>query len=76
MRRKMKQSYVAIDQYGQVHHIGHFAPRAELLRMLGRQHADKIYRTIGGKTQHVGWKIAGLWLDVFKLLPLKDACND
>jgi len=57
---------MAIDQYG-----NHFAdlgkhPRKELLSRLGRKRADKMYRdTTDGTAVHVGYIIAGLWLELY-----------
>jgi len=66
----MKQ-YMAIDQYGQTHH-GLTHPRKDLLEALGRRHADKMYvDTIKGKTFHVGYIIAGLWLSVYEVTPMR-----
>ena len=69
----MKRGYMAVDQYGQTYH-GLEHPRKDLLERLGRRHADKIYcDTTSGKTRHVGYIIAGLWLEVFAVSTWKEA---
>ena len=56
--------FIATDQYGQDYH-GLKHPRKDLLNRLGRQHASKMYRnTNDGRVRHVGYIIAGLWLEV------------
>lgn len=61
--------YIAIDQYGQTHYIKKH-PRKELLEQLGRTHASIMYRDKpDGSAMKVGYVIAGLWLEVFKMQP-------
>lgn len=64
----MKQlGYMARDQYGDTYHIGNNPPRKWLLNHFDRQHAEKMYcDTKSGKTKHVGYIIAGLWLTIFR----------
>lgn len=64
--------YVAMDQYGTTHHIDSKYPRQWLLNYYGRKHADKIYHDNlkTGKTDHVGWVIAGHWFNVYQVFPL------
>ena len=65
--------YMAVDQYGQSFH-GLQNPRADLLKRLGRKHASKMYRdTKDGRTRHVGYIIAGLWLEVYRVSTWKAA---
>jgi hypothetical protein len=61
--------YMATDQYGNTYH-GLTHPRKDLLEKLGRKHADKMYRDkTDGSTRHVGYVVAGCWLEVFKVTP-------
>jgi hypothetical protein len=61
--------YMAIDQYGNAHH-GLVHPRKDLLELLGRKHADKMYRDkTDGSIHHVGYVIGGLWLEVYEVKP-------
>ena len=70
------RGYMAIDQYGQTYHIGNNAPRKWLLQHFNRTHADKIYRDVAsGLIRHSGYKIAGLWLDIFRVCEWKKAGN-
>ena len=63
MRIKMKQQYVARDQYGRLFtDLSH--PRKDLLRFMHRQHAQKMY---AGNGQHVGYVIGGRWFIVYAL---------
>lgn len=65
--------YMAIDQHGQTWH-GLERPRRDLLKKLGRAHASKMYRDKkDGRTVHVGYIIAGLWLEVFEVKPWERA---
>jgi len=64
-------NYIARDQYNETYYIKGKHPRKALLALFYRQHADKIYRDTLIGSQHVGWVIAGHWLTVYKLLPLK-----
>ena len=63
---RFTMNHMAIDQYGQTYHgLGKY-PRKGLLERLGRKHADKMYiDTKSGKTYHVGYIIAGLWLTIY-----------
>ncbi len=59
--------YIGIDQHGQ-----HFTidkhPRKELLEQLGRCHAAKMYvDRKDGSVRHVGYIIAGLWINVHEV---------
>lgn len=58
---------MARDQYGQTWHDLGKHPRKELLRRLGRSHADRMYVDRAGKTYHVGYIIAGHWLTVYNV---------
>jgi len=63
--------YMAIDQFGQTHHdLVH--PRKDLLALFNRKHADKMYVTgKDGKDYHIGYVIAGQWLSVFEVVPMR-----
>ena len=63
--------HVGVDQYGQMYRLGCY-PRKELLETLGRSRAQKLYRddTSPQGYHHVGYVIAGLWIEVFTLAPL------
>ena len=63
--------YMAIDQYGQTFH-GLRHPRKELSELLGSKHVDKMYfDSIDGKKYQVGYVIAGHWLDIYEVIPLR-----
>ena len=63
----MTQQYMAVDQYGN-HYYGLVHPRKDLLERLDRKHANKMYMDYkDGSYKHVGYVIAGLWLDVYKI---------
>jgi len=67
----MKKQYMAIDQYGQTYH-GLEHPRKDLMNKLCCQHADRVYvDSADGKTYHVGYVIAGRWLNVYEVIPLR-----
>ena len=64
--------YMAIDQHGQTYHLDPKYPRKQLLDILGRKHASKMYvDTKSGEAKHIGWIIAGLWLRVYRVFDLK-----
>ena len=60
--------FIAMDQYGQHWPIKEH-PRKELLAIFGRRHAAKMYVDRKGHNRplHVGYIIAGHWVDVFGL---------
>ena len=60
-------SYMATDQYGNTYHdLKH--PRKDLMNQLGSQHVDKMYMdTVSGETHHIGYIIAGHWLNVYSV---------
>ena len=64
-------AYMAIDQYDQTYHIGRNPPRKWLLNHLGRNHCSKIYRDTDEGVRHVGYVIAGLWLELFTVTPMR-----
>jgi len=68
---KLIKHHVGVDQYGQTYWLGRH-PRKELLEMLGRSWAQKMYRDDTNPLgyRHVGYVIAGLWIEVFALAPL------
>ena len=68
----MKLTYMGIDQHGDHYDdLGPY-PRKELLKRLGRKSARKMYvDTKNGTAKHIGWIIAGKWIHVLKVEPLK-----
>jgi len=66
-----KLGYMAKDQYGQTYHnLQH--PRKDLLERLGRKHAAKMYiENSKHEVKHVGYVIAGLWLNVYTVSEFK-----
>jgi len=59
---------MALDQYGTYYHDLGKHPRKELLRRLGRSHANNMYvDTRLGEAKHVGYVIGGLWLTVYNV---------
>lgn len=56
--------FIAFDQCNN-HYPIHAHPRKELLELFDRQHADKMYRDRKDGIYHVGYIIAGHWLEVF-----------
>ncbi len=56
---------LAIDQYGTKHWIPGKHPRKELLAEFDRKHANKMYIDREGKTYHIGYIVAGLWLSLY-----------
>jgi hypothetical protein len=64
-------NFVARDQYGNVYWLKKH-PRKELCEHLGSSHADKMYLDdVEGQVHHVGYIIAGHWLDVMRCQPLE-----
>lgn len=58
------------DQYGQYYHNLGKHPRKELLKRLGRSHAQKMYTEFkNGPDKHTGYVIAGLWIELFEVNP-------
>ena len=59
--------FMAVDQYGNTHH-GLSFPRRDLLALVGRRHADKMYvDRRDGTAAHIGYVIGGLWLTVYEV---------
>jgi len=59
--------FIALDQYGSHYKINKH-PRKELMEMFCRSHVSKMYvDTKEGRVKHIGYIIAGHWLEVFKL---------
>jgi hypothetical protein len=59
---------MAIDQYGETYHDLGKHPRAELLRRLDCQHADKMYHdTVNGTVKHIGYVIGGRWCAIYRV---------
>lgn len=66
--------FMAVDQYGQTYHALGSSPRKALLEKLGRKHASRMYRdTKDGGAVHVGYIVAGLWLELFQVTPFRKA---
>jgi len=69
------KTYMAVDQHGQTfHNLKH--PRKDLMERLGSTHADKMY--IDDKNNnsfHTGYIIAGLWLSLFIVTPMRKKVN-
>ena len=64
----MMLGYLGEDNQGNYYPIGDNPPRKWLLNHLGRQHASKIYRDEkDGNARHVGYIIAGLWIEIFEV---------
>ena len=68
------KAYMGIDQYGETYHLGYTrSPRKDLLERLCRKSAQRIYRDRkNGTGRHVGWLIAGRWIEVFQVTPMND----
>ena len=63
--------FMAIDQHGQ-HFDALKHPRKDLFSRLGRKHAARMYVDgKDGKAYHAGYIIAGLWLSVFSVTPMR-----
>jgi hypothetical protein len=63
--------FMAIDQYGQ-HYDGLKHPRKDLMERIGCKHASKMYVDgKDGKAYHVGYVIGRLWLNVYRVIPLR-----
>ena len=66
----MTKRFIAFDQYGSTIRLKTKYPRKELLEYFGRSHASKMYRDMkSGGSRHVGYVIAGHWLEVFNITP-------
>ena len=64
--------YMAIDQYGQTHHLGLTQyPRKALMDKFECKHAEKIYTDTPEGTRHTGWIIKGYWLTVYQVIPME-----
>jgi len=71
-----ERSWIAFGHDGQRLVYKSRGPRAGLLRALGRKHADPIYRDrADGRPRSVGWVVAGVWWDVFQLVPLSECAH-
>lgn len=67
------EQYMAIDQYGQTYHALGAHPRKALLSQLGRRRAKRMYVDTSDGVKHIGWIIAGLWLSVYEVKPMRRA---
>jgi hypothetical protein len=65
--------HMGIDQYGETYH-GLTCPRKDLLNLFGLKHADKMYRDTEKGPRHVGYVIAGRWIELFKVSPWRRPC--
>jgi hypothetical protein len=65
----MLLGYMACSNYGTTHHLTDpKAPRKQLLKKCGRQHAQKFYfDTTAGETKHVGYIIGGEWFTLYEV---------
>lgn len=61
--------WLAIDQYGQNYRLTDVKfPRKQLLKKLGRSHADIMYCDLkSGGHKQTGYIIGGLWLDLYEV---------
>ena len=65
MSATKKLGYIGLDQYGETYHIGNNPPRKWLLNHFCRRHAEKMYcDTTDGKVPHLGYIIAGHWIEI------------
>ena len=69
-------TYMAIDQYGTTYHnLKH--PRKDLLKRLYSSKASKMYVDgKDGKIYHIGYVIAGFWLTVYAVKPMRKEARD
>ena len=67
--------YMARDQWGDYYHIGDNPPRKWLLEHFDRQHCGKMYTDSlkTGKARHIGYIIAGRWLEVYRVCQWKES---
>jgi len=71
--KRTQTFWMAIDQYGQTYH-GLKHPRKELCEKLGSSHVQKMYvDDKKGNSWWCGYIIAGRWLDLYKVEPLRGA---
>jgi hypothetical protein len=71
----MPKNYMGVDQYSDTYHdLGPY-PRKELLARLDRKRCDKQYidDTKTGETIHTGYVVAGLWITLFEVKPMRRA---
>ena len=74
---KTKKNYMAVDQYGNTFHDLGNHPRKALLAMLCRKASSNIYRDVFNQdtnameVKHVGYVIAGYWLELFEVSPMR-----
>ncbi len=70
----MPKNYMGVDQYsGTYHDLGQY-PRKELLARLDRKRCAKIYYdSKTGETIHTGYVVAGLWISLFEIKPMRRA---
>ncbi len=66
-----KPAYIGFDQYGNTYKIGRNPPRKWLMAHFCRSRAQKMYvDTTSGAARHVGWIVAGHWINVHRVEPL------
>lgn len=64
---------MAVNQYGETFHALGAHPRKALLEKFGRKHAAKMYRDKkDGSSVHVGYIIAGQWLELFSVQSIEN----
>ena len=65
--------YTAIDDYGEIYHLGPTKhPRRALLEMLDATHAQKVYTdTKDGTARHIGYLIKGRWFTLYRMCAWK-----
>ena len=68
---KRERWYMARDQYGQTYHGLKGAPRKALLDLFERKSARRMFIDTSAGAKHVGWIIAGLWLNVYEVVPMR-----
>lgn len=64
------KNFMGIDQYGTTYHNLGAYPRKGLLKRLCRSNANKMYIDLkDGRTAHIGYIIAGLWIELYEINP-------
>lgn len=60
---------MGVDQYGQTYHGLGKHPRSTLMQRLNRSHVAKMYRDTKDGPRHVGYILAGLWIEIYDVSP-------
>lgn len=71
--RRGASTTMGLDQYGETYHDLGPTPRATLLKRLGRHNAERMYRDGADGSYHVGYIIAGRWIEIFDVKPWRHA---